>query len=72
MNWKILFVQFTLVLLFVGLLFLFFNRYHYQEAYYGELNYVVRINKLNNETCIAHIPYDFEDYIEDIGLEKCN
>ena len=72
MDWKILIVQFTLITLILGALFLFFNRYSYQDMTIGNVNYLVKINKINNEICVAHIPVYFEDNLEDIGLDKCN
>ena len=39
---------------------------------YDNINYLLKINKINNEICVAHIPVYEEDYLEDIGLDKCN
>ncbi len=72
MDWKILIVQFTLVILILGASFLFFNRYSYKDIRWGNITYLIKINKLNNYICVAHIAADLEGYLEDIGLEKCN
>ena len=71
MDWKILIVQFTLVILILGVSFLFFNRYSYQDIRWGNITYLIKINKLNNDICVAHIAVGLEDYLEDIGLDKC-
>ena len=33
---------------------------------YDNINYLLKINKINNEICVAHIPVYEEDYLEDI------
>ena len=71
MDSKILIVQFILVILILGASFLFFNRYSYQDIRWGNITYLIKINKLNNDICVAHIAVDLEGYLEDIGLDKC-